>query len=167
VSGWAVSRDGSPCREVKEVEIEPPPYGHKLQVSAGDRKRRRPYREDVSTVLQRILKLAAWSALVIIIVVTLSPVGLRPVVTSDPVYERFAAFAGMGVLFGLSYIDSKIWVCSIVLGSALGLEALQLITPDRHGHLIDVAEKMFGGLFGLALSRVICRYQPLANFLSR
>jgi hypothetical protein len=54
-------------------------------------------------MLQTILRVIAWSALVCIAIATLSAIGLRPVVTANPLYERFAAFAILAALFGLAY----------------------------------------------------------------
>ena len=40
----------------------------------------------------------------------------------------------------------------LVLGSALGLELLQLLAPGRHGMLPDAGMKLVGAAIGLALA---------------
>jgi hypothetical protein len=110
-------------------------------------------------MLQTILRVLAWSALVCIAVVTLSAIGLRPVVTANPLYERFAAFAILAALFGLAYPGRTIFAIVIVVGSAMSLEALQLATPDRHGHVIDFFQKASGGLVGIVAINALRRYR--------
>ena len=101
---------------------------------------------------RKLLVFIAWIALGCVAFVTLSPIGLRPVVTDNPAYERFAAYAILGVLFGLTY-PRRLWlVIGIVVGAAIVLEGLQNLTPDRHEHLADLLEKASGGLYGALLS---------------
>src|SRR4051794_14886853 len=106
------------------------------------------------------LAILAWVALGLIIFVTLSPLGLRPVVTPNPIYERLAAYAILGVLFGLAY-PSRTWMTlSILLGAAVALEGLQHLTPDRHGHLPDLIEKASGGLLGVLAANGASKFLP-------
>jgi uncharacterized membrane protein len=49
---------------------------------------------------RKLVQLFAWITLGYIAFATLSPIGLRPVVTYNPAYERIAAYAILGVLFG-------------------------------------------------------------------
>jgi hypothetical protein len=80
---------------------------------------------------------------------------LRPVVTRNADLERFAAFAMLGLLFGLAYPHRRIADLSFVVSAAGVLEILQLITRDRHGHLLDAVTKAVGGTSGIGLSIVI------------
>ncbi|WFU46156.1 hypothetical protein QA640_45670 (plasmid) [Bradyrhizobium sp. CB82] len=48
-------------------------------------------------------------------------------------------------------------VCGVVLGSAVVLEFLQTLTPDRHGRLLDASEKVIGGLLGILLASIVLR----------
>jgi hypothetical protein len=114
-------------------------------------------------MLQILLRVLAWSALACIAFVTLSAIGLRPVLTANPLYERFAAFAILAALFGLAYPGRTIFAIVIVVGSAMSLEALQLSTPDRHGHVIDFVQKASGGLVGIVAINVLRRYPPFAT----
>jgi hypothetical protein len=80
---------------------------------------------------------------------------LRPVVTRNADLERFGAFAMLGLLFGLAYPHRRIADLSFVVSAAGVLEILQLITRDRHGHLLDAVTKAVGGTSGIGLSIVI------------
>ena len=48
-------------------------------------------------------------------------------------------------------------VCSVALGSAVVLELLQKLTPDRHARLLDASEKVVGGLLGILLASIALR----------
>jgi hypothetical protein len=111
-------------------------------------------------VTRKFLVLLAWVALGFIVFVTLSPIGLRPIVTRDPIYERLVAYAILGVLFGLAYPRRSWLTLSIVLGSAIVLEGLQHLTPDRHGQLPDLVEKASGGLLGVVVANAASKYMP-------
>ncbi|MGB9113743.1 VanZ family protein [Bradyrhizobium sp.] len=98
-----------------------------------------------------------WLALAFIIYATLSPIDARPVLAS-PHREHFAAFALMGLAFGLAYPNRVLLVVVIVVGAAAGLEALQVLTPDRHGRVFDALVKALGGICGISFGQ-------LASFL--
>ena len=59
-----------------------------------------------------------------------------------------------GFAFGLAYPRRLVLIASLVLISAFGLEAMQLLTPDRHGRLIDAAIKAAGGVCGIGISQL-------------
>jgi hypothetical protein len=106
-------------------------------------------------MLHKLLAAAAWAALALIVFVTVSPIEMRPVVTADPNLERFGAFALAGLLFGLAYPRRLIADASLVVVAAGVLEAFQLMTPDRHGHMADAFVKAAGGAFGVAMALII------------
>jgi hypothetical protein len=106
-------------------------------------------------MLHRILTIAAWAALGLIVLVTIAPLEMRPGVTADPDIERFAAFAVVGLLFGLAYPNRLVIDASFVVIAAGVLEAIQLITRDRHGHFADAFVKAAGGAFGVAIALII------------
>ena len=109
-------------------------------------------------MIQKLFVFLAWISLGYIAYVTLSPIGLRPIaIHNHPAYERFAAYAILGILFGLAY-PRRIWtVVCIVVGAAMALEGLQHLTPGRHGQLADLLEKASGGLFGILSAEVARR----------
>ena len=103
---------------------------------------------------RKIIKIIAWASLAFIVFATLSPIGLRPHL-AGPNVERFGAFALAGLLFGLAY-PKRLWlVLAFILGSAVGLEVLQHLTPDRHGEVRDAIIKCVGGTFGVGCSLIL------------
>jgi VanZ family protein len=105
--------------------------------------------------MHKLLAIAAWTALALIVFLTLSPLDMRPVVTADPNIERFVAFALVGLLFGLAYPRRLVVDASFVMIAAGVLEAFQLMIRDRHGHIADAFVKAAGGVFGVAMALMI------------
>ena len=54
-----------------------------------------------------------------------------------------------GFLFVMAYPTRKILVLSIIIGAAVVLEALQLLTPDRHGEFENLVVKASGCVIGV------------------
>ncbi len=104
-------------------------------------------------MVQRVSTIAGWLTLAFIVFATLSPIGDRPVI-AGPQFEHFAAFAFLGLAFGLAYPRRVLTVAGLVLIGAFGLEALQLLTPDRHARLLDASMKAVGGLCGIGLAQL-------------
>ena len=104
-------------------------------------------------MIQRVCTIAGWLALAFIAYATLSPIDARPVL-AGPQLEHFAAFALVGLAFAVAYPNRVVFVVIIVVGAALGLEALQLLTPDRHGRVIDALVKALGGVFGISAGQL-------------
>ena len=105
-------------------------------------------------MIQRISVFTGWLVLAFVVYATLSPVGARPVLTL-PHLEHFAAFALMGLAFALAYPDRVLLVVALVVGTAAGLEALQLLTPDRHGRAADAFVKALGGISGISVGQTL------------
>jgi xanthine/uracil permease len=104
-------------------------------------------------MIQKASIVAGWLALAFIVYATLSPIDDRPVVAA-PHFEHFAAFAFVGFAFGLAYPKRLVLIAAVILISAFGLEAMQLLTPDRHGRLIDATIKAVGGLCGIGIGQL-------------
>jgi len=104
-------------------------------------------------MVQRVSTVAGWLALAFIAFATLSPIDDRPVI-AGPQFEHFVAFAVAGLAFGLAYPKRIYLVAAIILISAFGLEALQLLTPDRHGRLLDALVKAAGGVCGIGIGQL-------------
>lgn len=105
----------------------------------------------------RLLPLLAWLLLAAVAFVTLAPIGFRPTSGYSPSIERFMAFGAIGLLFALAY-PRHLWVTVVVvLGAAVALEALQLVSVSRHGRLIDLGVKMLGGVLGVTAGVVMRR----------
>ncbi|WP_365884966.1 VanZ family protein [Bradyrhizobium sp.] len=104
-------------------------------------------------MVQRISTIAGWLALAFIAYATLSPIDDRPVIAGAQL-EHFAAFAVVGLAFGLANPRRVLLVAAIILISAFGLEALQLLTPDRHARLLDALVKAAGGMCGIGIGQL-------------
>jgi VanZ family protein len=85
----------------------------------------------------------------------LAPLLMRPGMKLYVHSEHVIAFAVLGALFAFAYPRRLIFVCSIVFISAVALEYLQTMTPDRHGTLMDAFEKVVGGAFGIFAAHAI------------
>jgi VanZ family protein len=102
---------------------------------------------------RRLFLVAGWLALAFIAYATLSPLEDRPVV-AGPQFEHFAAFALLGFAFARGYPGRSLLVIAVVIGGAFTLEALQILTPDRHGRLFDALVKTVGGICGIGVGRL-------------
>jgi hypothetical protein len=108
----------------------------------------------LTLVIQRISIITGWLALAFIVFATLSPIGDRPSLAS-PHLEHFAAFALIGLAFALAYPNRVLLVVTLVIGAALGLEVFQLLTPDRHGRVVDALVKALGGISGICVGHML------------
>jgi VanZ family protein len=106
-------------------------------------------------MIQRVSLIAGWLVLAFIVYATLSPIDARPVIAAAPHLEHFAAFALLGLAFALAYPSRVLLVVVIVVATAVGLEALQLLTPDRHGRVLDALVKALGGICGISTGQLV------------
>jgi hypothetical protein len=110
-------------------------------------------------MFQKFIVVAAWASLCFIAYATFSPIQNRPTLPTSSGFEHLAAFAVLGALFCLAYPRQLILVCLIVFGSAVVLEILQFVTPDRHGRIQDAFEKVSGGVAGIVVARTILYFE--------
>ena len=108
-------------------------------------------------MFQKLVTVAAWTLLAFTAYATISPI--RPSLFTSSSLEHLAAFAFLGALFCLAYPRHILLVCVIVLGSAVLLEIVQLLTPGRHGRIQDAIEKIAGGLVGISIARAILSFE--------
>ena len=97
--------------------------------------------------------IVGWLTLGFIAYATLSPIDARPVL-AEGLIEHFVAFALLGLALGFAYPDRVVFVVAIVVGGAVALETMQLLTPDRHGRLLDAAVKVAGGICGIGAGQL-------------
>ena len=114
-------------------------------------------------MFHKLVSVAAWALLTLIVYATISPIHARPMLFASTSLEHFAAFAVLAALFCFAYPRHIALVCLLVLGSALLLEFMQLLTPDRHARIQDAIAKMAAGSAGLVTGRAIL----LSNKASR
>ena len=102
-----------------------------------------------------VLQICAWAALSAIAFATLAPIGLRPHSILPVAHERGGALAVVGALFAFAY-PSRIWwtLGGLVIG-LVGLEALQVLRPDRHGQPLDALVKIIGAGIGYLLAALV------------
>jgi hypothetical protein len=112
------------------------------------------------TSLPLLFRVAAWLVLAAVAVATLSPLDARPNSGFVPDIERLASFLAVGILFGLGYPKRWIAVLGLLLAGIFGLEALQLLLPDRHGQIADAAFKSAGCSLGLMAGAAVRRLSP-------
>jgi VanZ family protein len=93
-----------------------------------------------------------------------APLQDRPTLSSSADLEHIGAFAVLGGLFCLADPRHIVLVCLIVLGSAALVEVLQLLTPDRHGRLLDAIEKIVGGAVGIVPGRAILTFKRASHW---
>jgi len=106
------------------------------------------------SMIQRVSTVVGWLALAFIVYATLSPINARPVL-AGPQLEHFAAFFLVGLAFALGYPSRVLLVVVIVVGAAVGLEALQMLTPDRHARVTDAFVKALGGIGGISVGQLV------------
>jgi VanZ family protein len=115
-------------------------------------------------MLDKLITVAGWALLAFIAYATISPIQARPTLLA-PSFEHVTAFSVLGLLLCLAYPRHIALVCLIVLGSAVLLEIMQLLTPDRHGRIQDAIEKMAGGVLGIVVGRVILYFEQARHWL--
>jgi hypothetical protein len=110
-----------------------------------------------SVMIVILARAAAWLSLFVIFVVTVGPIGLRPVSPMPAHMERFAAFLIVGSLFGAAYPKRLLVTMAIVVVSAALFELAQHLVPDRHGIFADFVVKAAGGGLGVLTAGTIAR----------
>lgn len=99
-------------------------------------------------------RIVAWAMLSLVIVFTLSPVGLRPDFGHVNI-ERFVGFGVLALLFALAYPRRLAALAVIVLILAGLLEGLQLLVPGRDAAVANFLIKLAGGFLGLGVGGAI------------
>jgi hypothetical protein len=105
-------------------------------------------------MFQKIVRLAAWGAVVVIAVLTLVPIEWRPHTGAPGHLEQAAA-----TLFSLGYPRlSLIIIIALFLIYAATLEIAQHYIPSRHASVSDWIAKSFGALIGVFVGTFILRW---------
>lgn len=106
-------------------------------------------------MLQRICQIVGWLLFAAIVIVTVSPIGLRPHLGYGADLDRFVAFLVSGLFLGFGYKRRWLLVLCLLAVSAFGIEALQILTPDRHARLWDAMIKAGGGILGVLAAQMV------------
>ena len=99
--------------------------------------------------IRRFLQLAAWSLFALILLATLSPIGLRPDTITTVNLDRALAYAAVAGAFVLAYPRHWKLAAMLLLCGAGVMEAMQFLSPTRHPELADAAVKTGGAAFGI------------------
>ena len=114
-----------------------------------------------------LLRLLAWTALLVIVLATLVPMQLRPESGLPVQYERLLASIVVGFLLAVAYPRYILVISVVVLGVAVLLEVLQLVTPSRHGRFFDLGVKLAGGCAGIVAGWAAERWHTLRTACSQ
>ncbi|WOC14694.1 VanZ family protein [Pseudochrobactrum sp. MP213Fo] len=110
-----------------------------------------------------LLPVLAWLMLAALLVVTVSPIGLRPHIPGHVTTERFLALATIGLLFCLAYPKRWLFVLIMLIAVAGLFELMQRLTPDRHGELSDFIVKSCGAITGVFVGKLILYWKKSLN----
>jgi VanZ family protein len=72
----------------------------------------------------------------------------------------------MGFALAVGITRRTLAVLAMVILSALALEGMQLLTPDRHGRILDAAVKVIGGVCGVGAGRFAPSWRHLIDILT-
>lgn len=105
--------------------------------------------------IRLVIRRAAWLSILIVLVVTLVPIGWRPATGLSPNIERFCVMAAVGALFAAAY-PRRFWLIVLTLSlTAAMVEPLQFIAAGRHPSLRDVEFKSLGVAIGAVLGYAV------------
>jgi hypothetical protein len=100
-------------------------------------------------------RIIGWLILAAILFATVSPLGLRPRLGFGPDFDRFVGFLAAGLFLGFGYPRRWLWVLGFIAIAALGIETMQMLTPDRHARLWDALVKAGGGILGVLAAHMV------------
>lgn len=109
---------------------------------------------DSSMTLRSLFRAAAWAALLVLMAVTVSPLGWRPPTVTVVGLDRAAAFALAGAIFAVAYPRRWLSLALFLIAAAFFIEMLQWISPTRHARFSDALVKSLGSLIGLAVGEL-------------
>jgi len=102
----------------------------------------------------KTIRIAAWLLAAAIVVLSLVPPELRPILDAPHALEHFAIFSATGFAFGLGY--GRQYSVAIVLVFFAGvIEVAQLFVPGRHARLSDFIVDALAACIGSAVSYVL------------
>ena len=105
----------------------------------------------------KVVRALAWVTFLAISAATLSPAGDRPHLAFTPDFDRAAAFLLLGLLLSIGYRRHWPIALGVAVVSACGLEAAQLLTPDRDADIVDAVVKTAGALAGFGIGSLLSK----------
>ena len=105
--------------------------------------------------IRLVIRCAAWLSILIVLLVTLVPIGFRPATGLSPNIERFCVMAAVGALFAAAY-PRRFWLIVLTLSLAAAIvEPLQSSRPAAIRVFHDVEFKALGAAIGAAAGYAI------------
>ncbi|MDB5580688.1 MAG: hypothetical protein JWR80_5864 [Bradyrhizobium sp.] len=105
--------------------------------------------------IRLFIRRAAWLSILIVLLVTLVPIGWRPATGLPPNIERFCVMAAVGALFAAAY-PRRFWLIVLTLSlTAAVFEPLQFMAAGRHPSLRDVEFKSLGVAIGAVVGYAV------------
>ena len=109
-----------------------------------------PDQDFMVNTIRLVIRRAAWFSILVVLLATVVPIGLRPTAGLSPNIERFCVMAAVGALFAAAY-PKRFWMVVLTLSlAAVIFEPLQFIAAGRHPSLRDVQFKSLGAAIGAA-----------------
>jgi len=106
-------------------------------------------------MVKTLFKVAAWSLLVAIIVLSVVPPGARPVTPAPHALEHLSIYLPTGLAFGLGYEHRRLLQILALVAFSAALEVAQLGIPGRHARLSDFLVNALGAIIGVGLAVLI------------
>ncbi|GEP09637.1 hypothetical protein [Methylobacterium gnaphalii] len=109
--------------------------------------------------MHKLARLMAWMLVAALVIVTLAPIGLRPVIVDNANLERALAYALLGFLFAVGYPRHRLLALAVGVAVAAGLEVGQVFTASRHGRVPDFLVKAMAAGLGVAAAWIFAWLQ--------
>jgi VanZ family protein len=107
-------------------------------------------------IMTRSLRLAAWSCVTLIGILSLLPAGEMVRTSWGGHVEHVAAYAGTALLIRLGYPDRKVaWIVAALVVYAAVLECLQNFSPGRNPAVGDWLASSSGSLVGSTVAHLV------------
>jgi VanZ family protein len=99
--------------------------------------------------IRRFALFAAWTGLVLIVFVTVSPISVRPSTVTSTDLDRAFAFCVMSALFVVAYPRRLLALTIALFLGAFLIELTQFASMTRHPQMHDAVVKALGVLVGV------------------
>ena len=106
-------------------------------------------------MIRALFKVAAWTLLVAIVVLSVVPPGARPVTPAPHALEHLGIYLPTGLAFGLGYERRRLLQILALVAFAGALELVQLGIPGRHSRLSDFLVNALSATIGVGLAVLI------------
>jgi VanZ family protein len=108
-------------------------------------------------VINALAGWAAWAILLGLLLITVVPAGIRPVVVPWHYVEHILAFGTLGTVFAMAYRRQTVVLLFGLTSFIVLLEIAQLILPTRHARWQDLLVNLLAVCAGLAFGRLLQR----------